>query len=216
MSMRSLSHLVLGALVALPAGASENPWEILTALRAKLVADGAMTARFEQTYIPSGFSTGDSEKGHVSIWLPDCLRWNYSEPQIKSFLLCKSEIWAWNDEEEGGRHYKIEPEKEPGLDLLLVDVARLKERYSAETRRLAPDRAEISLKVGQAPAHPQPGKSKSAFSAKIELDTALSRVLRLEYTDDEGNLTRFVLVDYQPLAHKALFQPPQDIQWTVE
>jgi hypothetical protein len=213
---RSLASLVFMSWLASPALASENPWELLNELRAKLVTDGPMTARFEQTYIPSGFSTGDFEKGHVSIWLPDCLRWNYAEPQVKSFLLCKNEIWAWNDEEEGGRHYKIEPEKEPGLDLLLVDVARLKERYSAETRRLASERVEISLRVGLAPAHPQPGKSKSAFSAKIELDTTISRVLALEYTDEEGNLTRFRLVDYQPLAHKALFQPPQDIQWTVE
>ena len=99
-----------------PPAAGASPWEVLAALRAALVKAGPITARFEQTYVPAGFSSGDVEKGHFSLWLPDCLRWSYTQPQVKSFLLCKREAWAWNEEEEGGRHYQVEPEKELGLD----------------------------------------------------------------------------------------------------
>ena len=133
-----------------------------------------------QTYIPAGFREGDVESGHLSIWLPDCLRWNYEQPQAKSFLLCGEEVYFWNEDESGGRHYRVEPEEEPGLDLLLVEVGRLKERYVAASE-------PVSM-----------------------------RVVGMEYTDDEGNLTRFEISDYQQLRHTALFQPPQDVEWTED
>jgi len=185
-----------------------SPWEVLGELRSGLVTAGPITARFEQTYIPAGFSSGDVEKGHFSLWLPDCLRWSYTEPQVKSFLLCKREAWAWNEEEEGGRHYQIEPEKEPGLDLLLLDLASLKDRYSAEGRQLEGDLYEILLSVGQ--------ESKKGVTARVRIDRKVQRIVELEYRDEDGNASRFLISEYQTLSHTALFQPPQDIQWKVE
>lgn len=204
-------------LAAAPADGA-NPWEVLGALRAGLVKAGPITARFEQTYIPAGFSSGDVEKGHFSLWLPDCLRWSYVEPQVKSFLLCKREAWAWNEEEEGGRHYQIEPEKEPGLDLMLLDIESLKDRYSAEGRQLEGGLYEILLTVGKEPKgkDKDPDKEKKGVTARVRIDRAVQRVVGLEYRDEDGNTSRFAISEYQTLGHTALFQPPQDIQWKVE
>ncbi len=198
---------------ARPAAESANPWDVLAALRAGLVKAGPITARFEQTYVPAGFSSGDVEKGHFSLWLPDCLRWSYVEPQVKSFLLCKKEAWAWNEEEEGGRHYRVEPEKEPGLDLMLLDLASLKERYSAEGRQLDGGLYEILLTVGK---DKKDRNDKKGLTARVRIDRAVQRVVGLEYRDEDGNLSRFAISEYQTLGHTALFQPPQDIQWKVE
>ena len=195
-----------GAATAPATGSS--PWEVLAELRAGLVKAGPITARFEQTYIPAGFASGDVAKGHFSLWLPDCLRWSYVEPQVKSFLICKREAWAWNEEEEGGRHYQIEPEKEPGLDLLLLDLPSLKDRYSAEGRQLEGGLYEILLTVGK--------ELKKGVTARFRIDRAAQRVLALEYRDEDGNTSRFAISEYQTLGHTALFQPPQDIQWKVE
>ncbi len=193
---------------------------MLAALRAGLVKAGPITARFEQTYIPAGFSSGDVEKGHFSLWLPDCLRWSYVEPQVKSFLLCKREAWAWNEEEEGGRHYQIEPEKEPGLDLMLLDIESLKDRYSAEGRQLEGGLYEILLTVGKEPKGPKSKdpdpEKKQGVTARVRIDRAVQRVVGLEYRDEDGNTSRFAISEYQTLGHTALFQPPQDIQWKVE
>ncbi len=185
-----------------------NPWELLEELRASLMDAGPITGSFHQTYVPAGFSQGDVETGHLSLWLPKCLRWNYEEPQAKHFLLCEDQVWFWNDLEEGGRHYSIEPEEEPGLDLLLVEVAKLKERYVAESSKLDDGTFQIRLAT--------PEGSDSPFRAKINIDPVSDRVVGLEYTDDEGNLTRFKLGDYQSLAHTGLFQPPQDVEWIDE
>lgn len=197
------------------AARSTSPWDVLAELRTSLVKAGPITARFEQTYIPAGFSTGDVERGHFSLWLPDCLRWSYVEPQVKSFLICKREAWAWNEEEEGGRHYQIEPEKEPGLDLLLLDLSGLKERYSAEGRQLEGGHYEILLSLNNQ-TQTAKGETPKGVTARVHIDRKVERVVGLEYKDEDGNTSRFTISEYQSLSHTALFQPPQDIQWKNE
>ena len=199
--------LLWGSIGARSAQAT-NPWELLEDLRASLMDAGPITGSFQQTYVPAGFSDGDVESGQLSLWLPKCLRWNYQEPQAKHFLLCEDQVWFWNDLEEGGRHYSIQPEKEPGLDLLLVEVAKLKERYVAESSRLDDGTFQIRWATPEGAGEP--------FHATIKIDPVSDRVVGLEYTDGEGNLTRFKLGGYQTLAHTGLFQPPQDVEWIDE
>ena len=175
-------------------------------MRASLEEAGPITGKFRQTYVPAGFESGDTESGHLSLWMPRCLRWNYQEPEDKSFLLCDDEVWSWTAMEEGGRHYRIEPEEEVGLDLLLVDVDRLRERYVAESERRDDGTYTIALAL--------PPSAESPFSAKIHFDPVARRVVGLETVDEEGNRTRFEVFDYQTLSHTALFQPPKDIAWT--
>jgi outer membrane lipoprotein-sorting protein len=185
-----------------------SPWDLLTELRQNLETKGPITGRFQQTYIPAGFSDGDTESGHLSLWLPRCLRWNYEEPENKSFLLCDEEVFFWNADESSGRHYSVRPEEEPGLDLLLMDVSRLKERYIASSEKLDDGTYRISLTL--------PPDAEGRWSARIRIEPVAHRVVGLEYTDGEGNLTRFEISDYQTLQHTALFQPPQDIEWIDE
>ncbi|MEM7587274.1 MAG: outer membrane lipoprotein carrier protein LolA [Acidobacteriota bacterium] len=199
---------ITGMLLAPANARAVSPWELLENLRSDLQRSGPVTGKFEQTYIPAGFSEGDTESGHLSIWLPDCLRWNYVEPLAKNFLLCENEVYFWNEDESGGRHYEIEPKEEPGLDLLLVEVAELRERYVADSEKLNDGTYEISLALPQG--------TERGFSAKIRLEPVSMRISGMEYTDDEGNLTRFEITEYQQLRHTALFKPPQDVKWTRE
>lgn len=198
--------------LALPASANDptefSPWVLLEKLRDGMQSSGPMTSQFTQTYIPAGFSDGDREQGHMSMWLPDCLRWNYEAPQKKNFLVCQSEVYHWSEDEPGGRRYRIDPRGEPGMDLLLVPVSALRQRYVASSEAQKDGSYVISLAT--------PPSEGGNFSARIQIDRDKSRVQRLEYTDDEGNLTRFQLTNYKQLSHTALFQPPDDIEWTEE
>ncbi len=200
--------VVLATAMAPSAARAISPWELLEKLRDNLQRSGPVTGKFEQTYVPAGFEDGDTESGYLSIWLPDCLRWNYEKPQAKSFLLCGDEVHFWNEGESGGRHYRIEPEQEPGLDLLLVEVAKLRERYVAGNDKLSDGTYEITLAL--------PPDAERPFSARIRLEPVSMRVVGMEYTDEEGNRTRFEISDYQQLRHTALFKPPQGIEWTEE
>ena len=203
-----LRGLVLAAVFCLPVSAmAQSPWTLLEKLRTGLQSVGPQTAAFTQTYVPAGFSSGDQESGHLSLWLPDCMRWSYEDPQVKNFLVCEGEVYYWTDEEPGGRHYQVDPEREAGLDLLLLSVDRLRERYVASSDKDGEGRYEITLV--------QPAEEGS-FSAKILLDPSQERLERLEYTDAEGNTTRFMINEYERLAHTALFKPPSEIEWTHE
>lgn len=205
----TLPILLVCALLASPAAlADDSPWQLLGDLRTSLEESGPVTGKFRQTYVPAGFDDGDTESGHLSIWLPRCLRWNYEEPENKSFLLCEDEVWSWTSMEPGGSHYLIEPEEEVGLDLLLVDVDSLRERYVAESERRPDGTYTIALAL--------PPSAESAFSAQIHFDPVAKRVVGLETVDEEGNRTLFEVSDYETLSHTALFQPPKDIQWTEE
>ncbi len=205
-----LPLLAIVAMAALAPSAAQavSPWELLEKLREDLQRSGPITGKFQQTYVPAGFEEGDQESGFLSIWLPDCLRWNYEQPQAKSFLLCGEEVYFWNESESGGRNYRIEPEQEPGLDLLLVEVTKLKERYVASNVKLDDGTYEITLAL--------PPDAERPFSARIRLEPVSMRVVGMEYTDEEGNLTQFEISDYQQLRHTALFKPPQGIEWTKE
>lgn len=206
--------LALAALapLAAPAAADDptefSPWVLLENLRDDLQRSGPMTSRFVQTYVPAGFTDGDTESGHLSMWLPDCLRWSYEQPQAKSFLVCAGEVYYWSQDEPGGRHYKIDARQEPGLDLLLVPVSTLRQRYVAASEKQGDGTYAISLAT--------PPAADGSFRAEIRLDRTRTRVTRLEYTDDEGNLTRFVLSQYERLSDTALFQPPDGVEWTEE
>lgn len=189
------------------ATAASSPWQLLEDLRASLHKAGPTTATFTHTFIAKGFTTGDEESGFFSLWLPRCLRLNYEEPDEKSFLLCEDEVWQWNFGENIGRHFSVDPGQEPGLDLLLVDVARLRERYSASSEKLADGTFEISLSTI---------RQQGELSAKVRLDPTRNQVLTVEYRNADGDLTRYEIDEYQPLSHTGLFRPPGDMQWIEE
>lgn len=206
-TIRAVALALAVLLCALPAAAT-SPWTVLETLRENLQKAGPQTAAFEQTYIPAGFSTGDVERGRMSIWLPRCLRWSYEDPDEKNFLLCENDVHHWNAEENAGRRYQVDPKSEPGLDLLLVDVNTLRERYVAESTQREDGSFSIHLV--------QPQSSQQKFEATIEIDGEQAHVLGLEYTDTEGNRTHFSISGYEPLAHTALFQAPTGIEWTED
>ena len=94
--MRERKQLLLILMMALAwagtvqaqTAAAPDPWKVLQGVRQSLVDSGPTAAAFTQTYIPAGFSSGDSESGRLALALPDCLRWDYQDPYPKGFLLC--------------------------------------------------------------------------------------------------------------------------------
>ena len=182
-----------------------DPWAWLTRVRRSLVEAGPTTATFTQTYVPAGFTSGEKESGSLSLHLPDCLRWDYQEPYPKGFLLCGDMVQAWNPADHTGRRYRIDRKNEPGLDLLLLGVDDLAARYSAVTRSSPNGQVQIALSPK--------GKAGELSDATLAVDPATLRVVEISYHDREGNLTRFQLAGYQPLAKPGQFTAPPGIRW---
>ncbi|HEV8580256.1 MAG TPA: outer membrane lipoprotein carrier protein LolA [Thermoanaerobaculia bacterium] len=205
------SILALSTALALlgfwPAAAQEvDPWTVLKNVRQSLVEAGPTGASFVQTFIASGFSSGDQESGRIALALPDCMRWDYTNPFPKSFLLCGGTVHAWNEGDQTGRRYRVDRKNEPGLDLLLLGVDTLKERYKATARKLDDGRVEIALS-------PKEKKLAELKDATLTVDPASQRVVAVSYHDSEGNLTKFEITGYQELSRQGSFTPPSNIRW---
>jgi len=198
------------ALTAFAPASGEAPdaWVLLQGVRASLADAGPTGATFVQTYLPAGFTSGETEKGTLALNLPDCMRWDYTDPFPKSFLICGGNVNAWNAEDKTGRRYRVDRKNEPGLDLLLLGVPELKERYKAEVAPLAGADAGL-FEVALTPKE----KLGVIADATLTVDPKQKRIVRITYHDREGNLTRFEIAGYAPLARQGRFSPPAGIRW---
>jgi outer membrane lipoprotein-sorting protein len=204
----SLMLACAGSLQAQTA-AAPDPWKVLQGVRQSLVDSGPTAAAFTQTYIPAGFSSGDSESGRLALALPDCLRWDYQDPYPKGFLLCGGVAHSWSAQDKKGRRYRIDRRNEPGLDLLLLGVDDLKNRYRATSRLLDGGRIAVDL----APLAPKGKQVEELTDASFIVDPAAQRLAEVSYHDREGNLTRFVIKDYKGLPRQGQFSPPGGFRW---
>jgi hypothetical protein len=227
---RLVAGVLLGAGLVLPAaatplpraaqatpGAAEVPvagsaksvqidaWQALTELRLHLAASGALAASFRQTFVPAGFATGDEETGRVALALPDCLRWDYAEPYPKSYLLCGMRLHTWVTGEPQGERLHVEARDQAGLDLLLLPVELLKDRYSAVARQASAGAITVELR-------PSAANSRIAH-AELLFDPASQRPTALSYRDLDGNLTSYRFGTFELLDDATLFTPPSDLIW---
>jgi outer membrane lipoprotein-sorting protein len=207
-----LCSLTLGAApAAAPPAADDQAWALLDEVRQHLVTDGATVADFTQDFVPTGFNSGDRESGRLSLALPSCLRWDYEIPYAKSFLLCGQVLYFWNQGEGSGRRAKVDPQNEPGLDLLLLSVGELRQRYRATAKSLADGAAEIVLEP--AAGGGRTGATGAIANATLRLDAGRRRVVGLTWDDVEGNRTRFEFSGFRAPGPSSVFTPPSDVTW---
>jgi hypothetical protein len=203
-----LAIAVAGALAGAgfaESGPAIDPWQALQELRLQLAASGALVADFHQSYLPAGFATGDEEAGRVALALPDCLRWDYSEPYPKSYLLCGSRLHTWVAGEPQGERLHVEARDEAGLDLLLLPVEQLKSRYTAVARPSSGGAIAVEL-VPTAP-------DSRIARAELSFDLASQRPTALSYRDRDGNLSTFRFGAFELLEDDTLFTPPTTLIW---
>src|SRR6185503_9017506 len=159
------------------------------------VEAGPQGASFVQTFIAAGFSTGDKESGKLALSLPDCMRWDYTNPFPKSFLLCGGTVHAWNEGDQTGHRYRVDRKNEPGLDLLLLGVDELKARYAATAKPTPTGKIEIAFS-------PKKKELAELTDATLTVDPVSKRVVAVAYHDREANLTRFEISGYQALSRQ--------------
>jgi outer membrane lipoprotein-sorting protein len=202
----SLALLILAARMSggAAAAAADDPWALLGRAREQMHQAGPQLWRFAQTYLPTGFDRGEEESGRVALNLPKCVRWDYDQPYPKSFLLCGETLWTWNGGEPAGQVYDLDT-AQPGLDLLLLDVAELSQRYTASAQ--AAGNATRVLLVPKQAAGEHALKDAAILVGK-------DGVLReLTYRDAEGNRTTFRFSDRRALGDSTVFVPPANLKW---
>ena len=183
-----------------------QPWAVLSGARDGMRQAGPQLWRFAQTYLPAGFDRGEEETGRVALDLPKCVRWDYDQPYPKSFLLCEEKLWSWNTGEPAGQVYDLD-RAQPGLDLLLLDVAELSKRYDASAQA-AGNAVRVRL---------QPKTAGDNVLKDAAILVGKDGVLReLTYRDAEGNRTTFRFSDRRALGDAGVFTPPGNVKWRRE
>jgi hypothetical protein len=204
---RALAAVALAALLAAPAAAQapDDPWQVLARLRRALAAGSPLAGDFVQTFTPAGFTTGETESGHVALSMPDCLRWDYLEPFRKSYLVCGARAWSWVEGEPRGQRVTIDPDEEMGLDLLLLPPEELARRYRARLEPAAGGELELALEPIAA--------GSPLVAANLTVAASGDRPAALDYRDREGNLTGFRFSNWRRLEDGESFEPPAGVDW---
>ena len=202
------SAILLLILLMVPAGLwgqpQPDPWQRVVDLRASLIRSGPQEWGFAQTFLPAGFSEGETERGQLALDLPLCARWDYDEPYPKSFLLCGRELYSWNPGEPVGHIFAVDS-SQPGIDLIRLDAEQLAERYRAEPVGL--DALRLT---------PLLDDERLLAQAELTFSTEPFYLSRLSYHDAEGNLTTFDFEPPKPLEDRQRFEPPARISWEIE
>jgi outer membrane lipoprotein-sorting protein len=183
--------------------AEEDPWALLSAVRARLAA-GPRVADFVQTYLPAGFSSGEAESGTIAFDLPERVRWDYTAPYPRSYLVSGVVVYAWSEGDDVGRRLELASAEARHLDLLRLDSLELARRYVAERIAEAPGEG---VEVVLTPLSPD----SDIVEARIALG-ALGELAGLSYRDAEGNVTRFDFSATRPLEDAGRLVPP-GLEW---
>ncbi len=187
---------------------ADTAWNALTATRNAL-AQSARAVPFQQTFVPAGFSSGDLETGVVSFDLPDCLRWDYHQPDPRSYLLCDRTVMVWNQGEDSGRRLHLDGEQSGAFELWLAPMAELRNKYRATKVSINGDYSAVRISPSETT-----GSANAGFAvAEITVDLRTGLPTRFEYEDEEGSETAFEFAAGELLpARDPRFLPPE-IEW---
>jgi outer membrane lipoprotein carrier protein len=142
---------------------------------------GDMTARFVQTYRSGVLGQEIVETGRLSLKRPGQMRWEYEEPERKTYVSDGKAFYFYVPSE---RQVVVQEHAgQRGLALtLLSGQANILEQFSASLAGAG--RLELT------PRDPDPNVSR----VWVELD-ALDRIRRIEYTDIQANFNAFLFED---------------------
>jgi outer membrane lipoprotein carrier protein len=179
-----IAVLVLGILPSF--SAQTSPREIVARFEKALLSLTAFQADFEQTSSSSSLSTPLREKGRLTVKKDDLMRWDYTEPEKKTFVFNAGLLQSYFPEDNQLWRQRLATEDYEGdIPSILTGKARLAERYNVEA----------SPFPGASPGSPQfkltPKAEEDDSFILIEIDPANWMLHRAVLFDWAGNKTEF-------------------------
>ena len=184
-----LTRVAIVALAALAsAPVQTSPREIVARFEKTLLGLASFQADFEQTSSSSSLSTPLREKGRLTVKKDDLMRWDYTDPEKKTFVFNAGLLQSYFPEDNQLWRQKLAPEDYEGdIPSILTGKARLAERYNVEA----------SPFPGATPGTPQLKLTPKAEGEEdsfilIEIDPSSWMLRRAVLLDWAGNRTEFV------------------------
>ena len=160
-------------------------------------------ASFTQSFTPRGFKNAQVESGTVVFGTLPMMRFTYSKPDEKVFVFDGQKSWFYVPAERQVTVARIDDAKKRELPFLLIGDAAARDRAFVVRERSS----VVTL---------QPRDANAMIrTATLTTDPGTHLIKSIEYTDREGNRTRFDFSGYhRAAAGPAAFQftPPAGVQ----
>jgi outer membrane lipoprotein carrier protein len=197
---------ILGALLWAPSDPPKTAAEYLAGrIEERQAASRDLVARFVQTYT-SGVGRKLVERGLVKVKRPGLMRWEYEEPERKTFVSDGRRFFFYVPRDK----QVVVREQDPSRSLpalLLSGKSGLLEQFNASLEEAGPGRSRLKL----VPRSPDPDV------ASVLLDTdELHRIRSIEVVDAQGTKSRFDFDEIREnvgLSDKLFhFEPPRGVE----
>jgi len=191
----------------------EEPTEltIISNLERKLQSIDTLEADFVHIYLPAYQSKGIEEKGHLYLQRPDRMRWDYLDPERKSFLLKGNVLLSYFYEDKQLLRQPLEEEviRESVLGLL-AGKTRLLDLYTAEIITREKKAQRVTLKL-------VPLEKQEISSLNLEVDTSRWLIVRMAFFEATGVRQEFLFSRYRINPHlpARTFDIPVPPDWEI-
>jgi len=184
---------------------------VISNLERRLQSIETMEADFVHIYLPAYQTRGMEEKGHLYLQRPDRMRWDYREPERKSFLLKGNVLLSYFYEDKQLLRQPLEEEviRESVLGLL-AGKTRLFDLYSAEIITREKKSQRVTLKL-------EPLKKQEISSLNLEVDTSRWLIVRIVFFEATGVKQEFLFSHYKINPHlpARTFDIPVPPDWEI-
>ena len=160
-------------------------------------------AAFTQSFTPKGFKNAQVESGTVVFGSLPMMRFTYTKPDEKVFVFDGQKSWFYVPAERQVTVARIDDAKKRQLPFLLIGDPAARDRAFV-----------VGEKSGVVTLKPRDANAMIR-TATLAADPATHLIKSIEYTDREGNRTRFDFSgDHRAAAGAAAFQftPPAGVQ----
>jgi chaperone LolA len=164
-------------------------------------------ARFSQSFTPKGFRNAQVESGTVLFGPMPKMRWTYDRPESKLFVFDGSMSWFYVPADRQVTVARLTDARRREMPFLLIgDAAARQAAFSIREKKRG---ASVVTTL-------QPRAAGGMIrSVTLVTKAAEHTIESIEYTDREGNRTRFDLSGYHSAAAPAYafrFTPPPGVQ----
>lgn len=171
----------------------------------------SIQAKFEQVYYSSTVSMPLKEKGNFNFQKPDLMRWEYKDPEEKTYLLKEGIFWEYIPEEKQATKYDLAREGyESDILALLSGQKGILDNYHVEFSSFPTEnKSAYQLKL-------TPKKEEEESFILLEIDQKNWLIQKAIFFDWAGNKTEYI---FSSIKTDVKFAPdffelrlPQDVE----
>jgi len=147
-------------------------------------------AQFTHSFTPKGFKNAQVETGTVIFGKLPAMRWTYSKPEAKTWVFDGTRFWFYVPADKQVTVGDVDDERKRELPFLLIGDPAARNKYFVVNEARRGNTIVTTFQPRD--------KNSQIRTATVASNAASHVIVSIEYTDRDGNLTRFAFSGYHP------------------